>query len=160
MTASDTHLHIDGVSKSFGSVKALSEIDMKIDRGSFVCLLGPSGCGKTTLLRIIAGFEKASSGKLLLDGNDISQVLPHKREFGMVFQSLALFPHMSVAKNIAYGSNYAEKAKSSKVIVLRSSSTLLNCLTLPTVKSQNFLAGNVNAWRSHARWPCAPNSSC
>ncbi len=103
MITPDTHLQIDGVSKNFGNVTALSEIDLKIARGSFVCLLGPSGCGKTTLLRIIAGFETASAGRLLLDGNDISQLPPHKRGFGMVFQSLALFPHMSVAKNIAYG---------------------------------------------------------
>lgn len=103
MNAQNTHLHINGVSKNFGEVKALTDINLKIQRGSFVCLLGPSGCGKTTLLRIIAGFESASSGQLLLDGNDIAQLPPHKRGFGMVFQSLALFPHMSVARNIAYG---------------------------------------------------------
>lgn len=103
MTIHDTHLHIDSVSKNFGAVKALCDIDLKIERGSFVCLLGPSGCGKTTLLRIIAGFENLSAGRLLLDGSDISAIPPHKRGFGMVFQSLALFPHMSVAKNIAYG---------------------------------------------------------
>jgi putative spermidine/putrescine transport system ATP-binding protein len=103
VTADKTHLHIDRVSKNFGTVKALSDVDLKIERGSFVCLLGPSGCGKTTLLRIIAGFESASSGQLMLDGSDIAQIPPHKRGFGMVFQSLALFPHMSVARNIAYG---------------------------------------------------------
>ncbi len=103
MSTTDTHLHIDNVSKSFGNVQALKGVNLEIKRGSFVCLLGPSGCGKTTLLRIIAGFENASSGRLMLDGTDISQMPPHKRGFGMVFQSLALFPHMSVAKNIAYG---------------------------------------------------------
>jgi len=103
LTTQNTHLHIDGVSKNFGDVKALSDIDLKIERGSFVCLLGPSGCGKTTLLRIIAGFETASTGRLMLDGSDIAQTPPHKRGFGMAFQSLALFPHMSVARNIAYG---------------------------------------------------------
>ncbi|WP_299472585.1 ABC transporter ATP-binding protein [uncultured Roseibium sp.] len=99
----NTHLNIEAVSKSFGPVTALTQIDLKIERGSFVCLLGPSGCGKTTLLRIIAGFEKPTKGRLLLDGADISDIPPHKRGFGMVFQSLALFPHMSVAQNIAYG---------------------------------------------------------
>lgn len=103
MTPQNTHLHIEGVTKNFGDVNALRDIDLKIERGSFVCLLGPSGCGKTTLLRIIAGFEKANSGRLILDGVDISKIPPHKRGFGMVFQSLALFPHMSVANNIAYG---------------------------------------------------------
>lgn len=100
---SNTHLHIQGVSKTFGTVQALENIDLKVDRGAFVCLLGPSGCGKTTLLRIIAGFENASSGQLMLDGRDITALAPHKRGFGMVFQSLALFPHMTVAQNIAYG---------------------------------------------------------
>ncbi|MEP1793067.1 ABC transporter ATP-binding protein [Parasphingorhabdus sp.] len=101
--SSDIHLHIRNVSKKFGSVDALRDVDLKIERGSFVCLLGPSGCGKTTLLRIIAGFEAATKGQLILDGKDISDQAPHKRGFGMVFQSLALFPHMSVAKNIGYG---------------------------------------------------------
>ncbi|MEP4197685.1 MAG: ABC transporter ATP-binding protein [Aliishimia sp.] len=100
---SDSHLHIQNVSKKFGDVDALRDVDLKVERGSFVCLLGPSGCGKTTLLRIIAGFETASKGQLILDGTDISDRPPHKRGFGMVFQSLALFPHMSVAKNIGYG---------------------------------------------------------
>jgi putative spermidine/putrescine transport system ATP-binding protein len=99
----DTHLQIDGISKRFGTVTALNEINLSVERGSFVCLLGPSGCGKTTLLRIIAGFENASAGRLILDGQDITALPPHKRGFGMVFQSLALFPHMSVAQNIAYG---------------------------------------------------------
>jgi putative spermidine/putrescine transport system ATP-binding protein len=99
----DVHLEIENVSKSFGDVEALKNVNLKVERGSFVCLLGPSGCGKTTLLRIIAGFDQATSGHLLLDGDDISAMPPHKRDFGMVFQSLALFPHMSVADNIAYG---------------------------------------------------------
>ncbi|MFT5707043.1 MAG: putative spermidine/putrescine transport system ATP-binding protein [Oceanospirillaceae bacterium] len=99
----DVHLKIDNISKKYGVVNALQNINLEIERGSFVCLLGPSGCGKTTLLRIIAGFEQASSGQLLLDGKNISQIAPNKRDFGMVFQSLALFPHMSVAQNISYG---------------------------------------------------------
>jgi putative spermidine/putrescine transport system ATP-binding protein len=99
----DIHLHINNVSKRFDTVDALRDVDLKIERGSFVCLLGPSGCGKTTLLRIIAGFESATKGSLILDGQDISNQPPHKRGFGMVFQSLALFPHMSVARNIGYG---------------------------------------------------------
>lgn len=101
--SSDTHLHIENISKKFNTVDALRDVDLRIERGSFVCLLGPSGCGKTTLLRIIAGFETATKGRLILDGQDISQQPPHKRGFGMVFQSLALFPHMSVARNIGYG---------------------------------------------------------
>jgi putative spermidine/putrescine transport system ATP-binding protein len=130
LTTQNTHLHIDGVSKNFGDVKALSDIDLKIERGSFVCLLGPSGCGKTTLLRIIAGFESASTGRLLLDGSDIAHTPPHKRGFGMVFQSLALFPHMSVARNIAYGlilRGVSGKAQRARV------EELLNVIQLPSI---------------------------
>ncbi len=100
---SKTHLRIENISKSFGHVKALDSISLDIGQGSFVCLLGPSGCGKTTLLRIIAGFETATHGRLTLDGQDITGLAPHTRSFGMVFQSLALFPHMTVFQNIAYG---------------------------------------------------------
>src|SRR2546423_15405556 len=97
------HLEIRGLAKRFGAVDALADVDLTIGRGEFVCLLGPSGCGKTTLLRIIAGFEAADRGRLLLEGRDITDVPPHQRGFGMVFQSLALFPHMTVAENIGYG---------------------------------------------------------
>ncbi len=99
----DTHLEMRGIGKRFGAVDALADVNLAVGRGEFVCLLGPSGCGKTTLLRIIAGFEQATAGQLLLDGQDINHVAPHLRGFGMVFQSLALFPHMTVAENIAYG---------------------------------------------------------
>lgn len=95
-------LIIDGVSKSYGTVNALKSISLEIEDGKFVCLLGPSGCGKTTLLRIVAGLETATIGKVVLDSSDISAVPAHKRDFGMVFQSLALFPHLSVAENVAY----------------------------------------------------------
>jgi len=97
------HLEIRSLTKRFGAVDALADVDLTIARGEFVCLLGPSGCGKTTLLRIIAGFEKADRGQLLLEGKDITELAPHQRGFGMVFQSLALFPHMTVAENIGYG---------------------------------------------------------
>ncbi|WP_137895923.1 ABC transporter ATP-binding protein [Ramlibacter sp. 2FC] len=102
-SAQGGYLDIRGLGKRFGSHEALADVSLSIRRGEFVCLLGPSGCGKTTLLRIIAGFEKADRGHLLLEGRDIVALAPHQRGFGMVFQSLALFPHMSVADNIAYG---------------------------------------------------------
>ncbi|WP_295952088.1 ABC transporter ATP-binding protein [Rhodoferax sp.] len=102
-TSTHSHLEVQGLGKRFGVVDALSDVDLKIQRGEFVCLLGPSGCGKTTLLRIIAGFESADRGRLLLDGSPIGHLPPHQRDFGMVFQSLALFPHMTVAEKISYG---------------------------------------------------------
>ncbi len=96
-------LVLEKIDKHFGSVVALSDVRLEIAHGQFVCLLGPSGCGKTTLLRIIAGLEAPSAGRVLLDAEEITEQAVHKRGFGMVFQSLALFPHLTVGENIAYG---------------------------------------------------------
>jgi putative spermidine/putrescine transport system ATP-binding protein len=90
------------VSKSFGHFQALIDVDLEIPNGKFICLLGPSGCGKTTLLRCIAGLEAPTEGRILLDGQDLTRTPAHKRAFGMVFQSLALFPHLTVGENVAY----------------------------------------------------------
>ena len=97
-----TSLRIRGLSKSFGRTPAVEDVDMDIPDGEFVCLLGPSGCGKTTLLRLVAGLELPDAGHVLVDGVDQAGIPVHKRGFGMVFQSLALFPHLSVAENVAY----------------------------------------------------------
>ncbi len=95
---------VEGISKYFaGGVTAVDAVDLEIRRGEFFALLGPSGCGKTTLLRMIAGFEIPSEGRILIDGEDMSNTPPNRRPINMVFQSYAVFPHMSVAKNVAYG---------------------------------------------------------
>ncbi|MGW4796731.1 ABC transporter ATP-binding protein [Nonomuraea sp. NPDC004297] len=96
-------LKIDGVSRSFGDVIALDGVSLEIDQGEFFALLGPSGCGKTTLLRIIAGFERPDAGSVSLDGADLLGTPPNRRPISLMFQSYALFPHMTVAKNVAYG---------------------------------------------------------
>lgn len=99
------------ISKSFGSVRAVSNVSLSIYKNEFFSLLGPSGCGKTTTLRIIAGLEEPDSGIVRLDGEDVTFVPTHKRNIGMVFQTLALFPHMNVYDNIAFGlrmRNYSE----------------------------------------------------
>jgi len=96
-------LRLTGIRKTFGSFTALGGIDLDIQQGEFVCFLGPSGCGKTTLLRIIAGLEVQSAGHIEQAGRDISTLPPAERDYGIVFQSYALFPNLSVADNVAYG---------------------------------------------------------
>lgn len=96
-------LSVKNVNKSFGNVRVLNDISMTIDKGEFVCLLGPSGCGKTTLLRIIAGLEDEHEGDIFINNKNATKLSPEKRNFGIVFQSYALFPNMTVYKNIAFG---------------------------------------------------------
>jgi putrescine transport system ATP-binding protein len=96
-------LRIEGVAKKFGSFRAVDHVSLDIAAGEFFALLGPSGCGKTTLLRMLAGFETPDEGRILLNGKDIAQVLPHERPVNMMFQNYALFPHLNVRDNIAFG---------------------------------------------------------
>ena len=101
-------LRIDAVVKKFGVLRAVDRLSLDIRAGEFFALLGPSGCGKTTLLRMLAGFETPDEGRILLDGTDIAPVLPHRRPVNMMFQSYALFPHLSVRDNIAFGLKRAD----------------------------------------------------
>jgi len=101
--ADDTVIGIEKVSKRFGGFVAVHEADFAIARGEFFSMLGPSGCGKTTTLRMIAGFEQTTSGRITLEGKDVSRVPPYKRNVNTVFQHYALFPHMSVFDNVAFG---------------------------------------------------------
>jgi len=97
------HLTMHGLSRRFGSFTALGAVSLSIRKGEFVCLLGPSGCGKTTLLRLIAGLDLPDAGSIALQARDITRAAPAQRDYGIVFQSYALFPNLSVADNIAYG---------------------------------------------------------
>ena len=96
-------LRIEAVVKKFGGLRAVDQLSLDIWPGEFFALLGPSGCGKTTLLRMLAGFETPDEGRILLEGNDIAQVMPHQRPVNMMFQNYALFPHLNVRDNIAFG---------------------------------------------------------
>jgi len=103
MNAPAPYLRLAGIRKDFGDFTALKNVDLDIAQGEFVCFLGPSGCGKTTLLRIIAGLEAQTAGRIEMAGRDISKLPPAQRDYGIVFQSYALFPNLSVADNVAYG---------------------------------------------------------
>ncbi|MGQ0683320.1 ABC transporter ATP-binding protein [Bradyrhizobium sp.] len=104
-------LRIEGVAKKFGNFRAVDRVTLDIRAGEFFALLGPSGCGKTTLLRMLAGFETPDEGRILLGGRDIAPVLPHERPVNMMFQNYALFPHLSVRDNIAFGLKRAGMAR-------------------------------------------------
>ena len=103
MQKSDCIIGVEHVSKFFGDKAVLNDVNLSVRKGEFVTILGPSGCGKTTLLRLIAGFQTASEGVITIAGKDITQTPPHKRPVNTVFQKYALFPHLNVFNNIAFG---------------------------------------------------------
>lgn len=136
----ETYLQIESVSKQFGQFTALNNISLEINKGEFICFLGPSGCGKTTLLRAIAGLDLASSGKILQSGKDTTFLSPEKRDFGIVFQSYALFPNLNVFDNIALGlRNQGKSIKDTDDIV----NHWLSVIGLPKsgIKYPNQLSG-------------------
>jgi iron(III) transport system ATP-binding protein len=143
-TTSSSNLQLRNLTKVFGQgnekVTAVDSINLDINPGEFITFLGPSGCGKTTTLRMIAGFETPTAGSILLDGQDMSALTPDKRPMGMVFQSYALFPHMSVYENVAYGPKTkkmpAPQIKTEVEAVLESMS-----LTAMAHRSPNQLSG-------------------
>ena len=94
---------LEGLSKRFGDVEAVRQLDLEIREGEFFSLLGPSGCGKTTTLRLIAGFEEPTTGRIVLGGKDVTDTPPHRRPVNTVFQNYALFPHLNVRDNVAFG---------------------------------------------------------
>ena len=105
-------IHLNHISKSFGDKVVLDDLDLVIHENEFVTLLGPSGCGKTTTLRILAGFESPDKGSVIFEGRDITNLPPNKRQLNTVFQNYALFTHMNVAENIAFGLNIKKKPRS------------------------------------------------
>ena len=139
MYAPKSGLRLQGINKQFGASTVLRDIDLTIPQGHLVCFLGPSGCGKTTLLRIIAGLEHPSGGSMHIGEDDITALPANRRDFGMVFQSLALFPHLSVAENIAYPLRLRDKRKtqnaqggiSGKAAIARRVSEMLDLIKLP-----------------------------
>jgi putative spermidine/putrescine transport system ATP-binding protein len=105
-----SYLSLQNISKSFKSATAVENFNLEVERGEFVSFLGPSGCGKTTTLRMVAGFEKPTTGQIIMDGQDVTNIPPNQRKVGMVFQAYALFPNMTVADNIGFGLKIARRS--------------------------------------------------
>src|SRR3954447_20904802 len=120
MARAPAPLRLEGISKSFGHVRVLHPLDLDIADGEMLALLGPSGCGKTTTLRVIAGFEVPDSGRVLIGGRDITKLPPNKRTLGMVFQNYSLFPHMTVAENVAFGLKMQGASRADRTRIVRS----------------------------------------
>src|SRR5690554_5812371 len=121
-------LIIDGITKQFGTLTAVEDVNFTFNAGEMVCFLGPSGCGKTTLLRMIAGLEEPTRGSIRFHGEDLTDVPVHKRNVGMVFQSFALFPHLSVGENITYAMRIRGHSRSERDARARE---LLDMMHLP-----------------------------
>src|ERR671933_1586388 len=127
--------------KRFADVTAVDGIDVEMPGGEFFSLLGPSGCGKTTTLRMIAGFEQPTSGRILLDGSDVARVPPHRRNVNTVFQSYALFPHLDVTKNVAFGLKYKQVDKRERARRVAEALELVNLTEFAHRKADQLSGG-------------------
>ena len=149
---SDWAVELDGVTKRFGGLAAVDDVSLQIASGEFFSLLGPSGCGKTTTLRLIAGFEQPTEGAIRLDGEDVARVPPYRRHVNTVFQSYALFEHLDVAENVAFGLRRRKVAKPeiaqrvADALELVSLAHRANATSRPSCR-----AACASAWRSPAR---------
>ena len=154
------YLQLRGIGKHFGAFTALKNIDLTIRRGEFVCFLGPSGCGKTTLLRIIAGLEPQTSGSIVQVGRDVSILPPAARDYGIMFQSYALFPNLSVAENVAYG---LVNRKQPRAQVAARVDELLALVGLPGIGAKypaRCRAASSSGWHWRGPWPRRRGCCC
>src|SRR3954463_16238659 len=134
-------IQLEGLTKAFGEHVAVAGIDIEMPPGEFFTLLGPSGCGKTTTLRMIAGFERPTSGRILLDGTDVGRVPPHQRNVNTVFQSYALFPHLDVARNVGFGLKYQKCGKEERAKRVAEALELVSMSEFATRKADQLSGG-------------------
>ena len=147
-------IRIDAVRKQFGAMEALKQISLDVRDGEFVALLGPSGCGKTTLLRIVAGLETQTAGRVLIGGRDVSTLPPRARGLAMVFQNYAVFPHMTVRQNVAFGLHDAEgrcRSHHKAGAALGGADAYRGCCSTAIRRSCPAGSGSALPWRG--RWP-------
>ncbi len=153
-------ISIDGVTKRFGPVVAVDRVSLEIQSNEFFALLGPSGCGKTTLLRMLAGFETPDEGAFLIDGQDVTDVAPNRRPVNMVFQSYAVFPHMTVFENVAYGLKVVRTAASEIDARVREALDMTQLGGLAERPRTSSPVASASAWRSPAPWSSDPRCCC
>ena len=142
---------LSGVSRSYGSVHAARDVSLDVRPGEFLTLLGPSGCGKTTLLRMIAGFETPDTGRVIISGRDLTDAPPYRRPVNTVFQHYALFPHRTVAGNVAFGLETAGAGRR-RPVVSRRRSRWCGSAAWASAASTSSPADSASASRSRARW--------
>ena len=144
------------VCKSFGSTKVIEDLDLTIEDGKFTVLVGSSGCGKTTLLRMIAGIGPATSGRILMDDKDITDVPPEKRDIAMVFQNYAIYPTMSVRENIEFGLKNRKVPKAERARLIEEYSEIVGLTEYLDRKPASSPAASASASRLRARWSRSP----
>ena len=147
------------VTKAYGPVVAVREVSFTVAAGTLVTLLGPSGCGKTTTLRLIAGLEMTTSGQILIGGSDVTRVPATDRDVSMVFQSYALFPHMTVLENVCYGLRVGGEPRDRAVAAAREGLALLGLVGFDDRLPASSLAGSSSGWLWRAHWCSSRGSS-
>lgn len=153
-------LEIRNLTKSFDGQHAVDDVSLTIYKGEIFALLGASGCGKSTLLRMLAGFEPPSSGQIMLDGVDLAHVPPYQRPINMMFQSYALFPHMTVEQNIAFGLKQDKLPKAEITSRVNEMLGLVHMQEFANVSRISFPAVSASAWPWRAAWRNVLNCSC
>ena len=140
-TSMETMVELRNVTKRFGPVTAVDAVDLQIRQGEFITLLGPSGCGKTTLLRLLAGFEMPTTGRIFLEGRDVTDTPPYQRDVNQVFQSYAIFPHLTVAENIAFGLKMRHVPRAEREVRVREATELVSLQGLEKRRSHELSGG-------------------
>jgi putrescine transport system ATP-binding protein len=153
-------LEIRNLTKSFDGQHAVDDVSLTIYKGEIFALLGASGCGKSTLLRMLAGFEQPTAGQIMLDGVDLARVPPYQRPINMMFQSYALFPHMTVEQNIAFGLKQDRLPKAEITARVQEMLALVHMQELPNVSRTSSLAASASASRWRAAWRNGRSCCC
>ena len=151
---------IERVTKKFDETVAVDDVSLTINKGEIFALLGGSGSGKSTLLRMLAGFERPTEGRIFLDGQDITDLPPYDRPINMMFQSYALFPHMSVADNIAFGLKQDKMSKAEIDERVAEMLKLVHMTQYAKRKPHQLPVGSASAWPWPAPWPSGPSFCC